>query len=285
MRIAAFAACVFVMCTGAAHAQGLTGSGGSSSTADVVERAIIARPATTTRRFNMDVYGSYVDGLPLQEATDFKGWTAGLDFTAPLNRTMQLRVLLPVRTEGDAVLVSNDEDIHIKGWSGIFDFATLFFEHQVIGRDGGPNRFAYFLGLGWRTGVLETGTYDRYNHQGRSVHLGVRYERRLTTLGTLLLDAEYRDYEVSDDLNPQSLHDDRFDLFRVTGAWIGPRWGVLTPALELSAQAVKSYLPVSIIPELFLHAGRAVEIKAGVPLALTSDGPDWGADLRATITF
>ena len=178
-------------------------------------RPLIARPATTTSSFNMDIYASYVDGQALQEADDFKGWTAGFDFTLPINQTMQLRMLLPLRTEGEAELRANAAQIDIEGWGGVFDFATLFFEHQLVGRDGGANRFAYFLGAGYRTGVLETGTPDKYNHQGRSLHAGARYERHWSGFGVLLLDAEYRSYEISDDLNPANANDDRFNLFRL----------------------------------------------------------------------
>lgn len=251
---------------------------------DAVARPLIARPATTTTVFNLDVYGTYVDGQSLQEAEDFRGWTVGLDATVPLNRAMQLRVLLPVRTEGEAVLRAGGEDIDIEGWGGLFDYGTLFFEHQLRGRDGGPNRFAYSLGIGWRTGVLETGTPDKYNHQGRSLHLGGRYERRLKA-GTLLVDAEYRSYEVSDDLNPANLNDDRFNLFRLTGAWMGVRRGALTPAVELTTEVVEDYVAVSVVPELFLRTGRTVEIKLGAPVGLTADAPDWGASLRATLAF
>ncbi|MGE0623089.1 MAG: hypothetical protein AB7I04_11415 [Pseudomonadales bacterium] len=260
-----------------------TSETGASESA--LERPLIARPATTSRRFNMDVYATYVEGLALQEADDFRGWTVGLDFTLPLTRAMQLRALLPVRTEGEAVLRASDEDIDIEGWSGLFDFGTLFFEHQLVGRDGGANRFAYYLGMGWRTGVLETDTPDKYNHQGRSIHLGGRYERRFVAGSTVLVDAEYRSYEISDDLNPANLNDDRFNLFRLTGAWMGAKRGVLRPAVELTAQAVEDWLPVSVVPELFLLTGSTMTVKFGIPVGLTADAPDWGAEMRATLAF
>ncbi len=250
------------------------------------ERPLIARPATTTRKLNMDVYGTYVDGLALQEAKDFRGWTVGLDFTLPISRWMQLRLLMPVRTEGKAVITAGDIDSDIKGWSGIFDFGTLFFEHQLTGRDGGPGRFAYSLGLGWRTGVLETDTPDKYNHQGRNALLGVRYERRFSGGSTALLDAQYRYYEVSDDLNPASLHHDTFNFIRLTGTWMGPRRGVFRPAVELNSEFVpKGYIALSIVPEVFFRPANAFEIKVGVAAGLTSDAPDWGTEMRATILF
>lgn len=263
---------------------------GAARAAEVDDRELLrplyARPATTTTSFNMDAYVSYVDGLALQEAKDFKGWTAGVDLTAPLNRTMQLRFHLPVRTEGEAVLVSNGGKIDIDGWSGIYDYATLFFEHQLTGRDGGPNRFAWYLGAGWRTGVLETGTPDKYNHQGRSLHLGGRFERRLGGGGSLLLDAEYRSYEMSDDLNPASLSDDRFNFLRITGSWIGASRGVFTPALELTADAVLTgYFAAAVVPEVFLSAGNRLVLKLGVPVGVSSDAPDWGSQVRATFRF
>ena len=255
------------------------------SAAEELTRPLYARPATTTTAFNMDVYVEYYDGLKLQEAVDLEGWTAGLDFTLPFNRTMQLRFLLPLRTEAQGVLRSNGEDVDIDGWGGTFRFASLFFEHQLVGRDGGPDRFAYTLGIGHRTGVLETDTGDKYNHRGRSLDAGLRFDRLLSAGGALLLDAELRFFDESDDLNPGSLVEDSFLFGKVTGAWLLAARGRLTPALELTADIGENHLAASLVPELYLRTTESLELKLGVPLGLTSDAPDWGAQARLTLTL
>jgi hypothetical protein len=249
------------------------------------DRPLYARPATTTASFNMDAYFEYFDGLTLQEAGDVEGWTAGLDFTFPFSRSMQLRFLLPLRTEADGILVDSGDDVNIEGWGGTYEFASLHFEHQLVGVEGGPNRLSYALGLGHRTAVLETSIGDKYNHRGRSLHTSLRYDRVLAGGGALLADLEVRFYEESDDLNPGDLRDDRFFLLKFAGGWIGSRRGALTPALELTADVVEDYLAVSVVPELYLGATDSLSVKLGVPVGVTSDAPDWGAQLRLSLDF
>ena len=250
-----------------------------------VARLLYARPATTAAGFNMDAYVQYFDGLTLQEAVDVEGWTAGLDFTFPFNRSMQLRFLLPVRTEADGVLLEGGDEIDIEGWGGTFDFATVSFEHQIMGVTGGPNRLSYQVGAGHRTSVLETSVGDKYNHRGRSLHVGLRYDRLLATGSALLADLEVRFYEESDDLNPGDLIDDRFFFVKFAGGWVGSPGGRLTPALELTAEMVEDYFAASLVPELFLHTTDRLTLKFGVPLGITSDAPDWGAQVRLSLDF
>jgi len=250
-----------------------------------VERPLYARPATTAESFSLDAYFEYFDGLTLQEAVDVEGWTAGLDFTFPFSRSMQLRFLLPVRTEADGTLIDGGDEVDIDGWGGTYRFASLHFEHQLVGLDGSPNRLSYALGLGHRTAVLETSIGDKYNHRGRSLHTSLRYDRVLASGGALLADLEVRFYEESDDLNPGDLMDDRFFLVKFAGGWIGSRRGALTPALELTADVVEDYFAVSVVPELYLGATDTLSVKLGVPVGITSDAPDWGAQLRLRLDF
>ncbi|MEM8768619.1 MAG: hypothetical protein AAGE43_14315, partial [Pseudomonadota bacterium] len=238
-----------------------------------------------THSFNMDAYVEVFDGLDLQEAVSLEGWTAGLDFTLPINRTMQFRFLLPVRTEADGVLVDGGDDIDIKGWGGTFRFATLAFEHLIVGENGGPNRLAYMVGAGVRTANLETDTPDRYNHQGRSLHLGIRYDRVLARGGVLMLDTELRFYEESDDLNPGDLIDDRFFWGTINGAWLLKERGPFTPGVELTAALGENWTALSVVPELFIAAGDVVDLKFGVPIGVTTDAPNWGAQFRLTANF
>ena len=260
-------------------------AGADSEDESTLPRPLFARPATTAKSFYMDAFIEYFDGLALQEAVDLEGWTAGLDFTLPFRRGMQIRLLLPVRTEADAVLVDDGEDISIEGWGGTFRFATLFFEHQVVGLDAGPDRLSYFLGYGNRTAVLNTGTPDRYNHQGRSIHGGLRYDRLLSGGGRLIFDGEIRSYEVSDDLNPENLIDDRFLLGTFNAAWIGKRYGAVTPALELTTNIIDSFFAASLVPEVILRGTDTFEFKFGIPVGLTSDASDWGAQFRLTVNL
>ncbi len=259
--------------------------GAAGSVAAEIERPLYARPATTTESFNMDAYFEYFDGLALQEAVELEGWTAGFDFTFPLNRSMQLRFLLPLRTEAEGTLVDGGDDVDIDGWGGTYRFASLYFEHQLVGVDGGPNRLSYQLGAGHRTAVLETSIGDKYNHRGRSLHAGLRYDRLLASGSALLADLEIRSYEESDDLNPGNLNDDRFFLVKFAGGWIGSGRGRISPALELTADLVEDYFAASVVPEVFLRTSDSLSLKFGVPVGITADAPDWAAQVRLSLDF
>jgi hypothetical protein len=248
-----------------------------------VERPLYARPATTAESFTMDAYFEYFDGLMLQEAVDVVGWTAGLDFTFPFSRSMQLRFLLPVRTEADGTLLDGGDEVEIEGWGGTFRFASIFFEHQLIGVEGGANRLSYTLGLGHRTSVLETSIGDKYNHRGRSLHTGLRYDRVLASGAALLADLEVRFYEESDDLNPGDLIDDRFFLVKFAGGWVASPGQRFTPALEVTADFVDDYFAASLVPELYFNASEMLTLKLGVPIGITSDAPDWGTQIRLSL--
>lgn len=248
-------------------------------------RPVYARPATTASGFLLEGFYEAFEGLDLQEAVALDGWSAGFDFTFPFNRSMQLRFLLPARTEADGIFVNTGDDAEIEGWGGTFDFATLYFEHQLVGVDDGPNRLAWFGGLGNRTAVLNTGTPDRYNHEGRSAHVGIRYDRLLGGAGKFFLDTEFRFYERSDDLNPADLIDDNFWLGTVTAAWLGAPLGAFTPGLELMADFGDGHTSASIVPELILTTGKTLDLKLAVPVGLTDDAPNWRAQFRLTFAF
>ena len=264
----------------------LLGMVASPVVADDINRPVFARPATTVDAFLLEGFLETFDGLDLQEAVALDGWTAGLDFTFAFRPGMQFRFLLPVRTEAEGVFVSNGEETDIEGWGGTFDFASLFFEHQLIGvDDNGPNRFGWFIGIGNRTANLETGTPDRYNHQGRSFHLGVRYDRRLQQLGTLFLDTEFRYYDPSDDLNPGDLLDDTFWLGTVTAAWLLPSRGALTGGVELINEFGEDWYAASLAPEIILAGSEKLDLKLAVPIGLSSDAPNWGTQFRLTLAL
>jgi hypothetical protein len=264
---------------------GLLLSMSMTSLAAAQTRPVYARPAATMSSFNMEAYFQYVEGLSLQEAVDLDGWTTGLDFTWPFRPNMQLRFLLPIRTEAEAVLIRTGEDIDIEGWGGIFNYATLYFEHQVVGVGEGSNRVSYFAGYGQRTGVLNTGTPDKYNHQGRSLHGGLRYDHDLGGGGLLILDSEIRFYLASDDLHPGDEVDDTFFLGSLKAAWLAGSIGAFTPGVELVADIASGYVAASVVPELILHGSESLDLKLAVPVGISDDAPDWGAQLRMTLSF
>jgi hypothetical protein len=107
----------------------------------------------------------------------------------------------------------------------------------------------------------------------------------LSSGAVLLADLELRFYEESDDLNPGNLDDDRFFLLKFAGGWIGSPRGRLTPALELTADVVEDYFALSLVPELYLRTSDVLSLKLGVSVGVTSDAPNWGAQLRLSLNL
>ncbi|MDA1074486.1 MAG: hypothetical protein O3A63_06965 [Proteobacteria bacterium] len=247
-------------------------------------RPIYARPAATAEGFRLDSYFEYYDGLLMQEAEDLKGWTAGFDLTLPLTSTMALRLLLPVRTEADATIIGTGQDIEIEGWMGVFDFASLYFEHQLSGTQGQPSRFAYYLGFGSRTSTLKTGTHDEYQHQGRNFQVGGRYDYKADS-GSLFVDTGVRWYEPSDDLNPGDPGNDSFWLLTIRTAWLWNGTGTFTPGVELVVDAGESYLSASVVPEIIWQPSDFFHARLGVPLGVSSDAPDYGGQVEISLNF
>lgn len=250
-----------------------------TSLADDHRTPLIARSAATSDGFYGAVRFDYFDGLDLQEATDLSGWTTALDGTIPISPSMQLRVLLPFRTEAKGTLVKDGTDIEVDGWGGTYDYTSLFFEHQLLGGSAGINHFSYFVGFGARTAVLNTSTPDRYNHTGRSLHLGFRYTRKMNR-ARLFVDSEFRRYERSDDLNPGDLRKDDFEMFLLTFSWLADASSRHTPAIELTTRKADNYTDIALVPEYLISVSSSLELKLGLPIGLSAQAPNYGAKVE-----
>jgi hypothetical protein len=249
-------------------------------------RPIVTRYAKTASSVQVDVTGRYFTQVQMQEADHFDGWGVDLDFTVPFHRTMQFRLLLPIYTDGDAREKETHEDIDIHGYGGVFDFATLFFEQQILAESHAGYNLGYYLGFGYRTDRLKTNIGDYYNHRGRNALAGVRADHwfqgpDIHVLGKL--GARY--YFDSDDLNP--VGGDEFWLFEGDAAAVFKPWyGRIYPAVELLYRGIETdYVELSLVPELILAASASVDVKVGGLVGLTNDGEQWGARLQLSGRF
>ena len=248
-------------------------------------RPIHTRPAATVKSFYLDAYVEYFDGLLMQEATDVKGWTAGLDFTFPFRDNMQIRFQLPVRTEAEAFLLLDESIIDLEGWTGIYDYAALYLEHQLSGGGGEPGNFSYYLGIGFRTSALKTGTEDEFLHRGRTYHMGIRYDYQAENgSSAYFIDTGLRTYAETDDLNPNSMSKDKFNMMIVRAGWLHPGTS-FTPGVEVVADLGDDYSNITLVPEIIWHGSDVFHARLGLAVGASSDAPDYGGEIMVTFNF
>lgn len=261
-------------------------SGGLAAEANYYPQPIFNRYARTSSKITVDATARYFEDVELQEADSFDGWGLDLDITFPFFETMQLYFVIPFYTDGEAETIEDGEDIDIDGYGGVFDFASIIFEHQVLAESKRGFNFAYYLGAGNRLGGLDTSINDTYNHRGKVMHLGVRADRlwrdkQIQLIGKL--GARY--YWDTDDLNPNG--GDTFWRVEAEGAAIFKPWaGFIYPAVELLYRSIKAdYIELPVAPQLIFAVHPAVEIKVGGVFGLTDDGEQLGARFRLTGRF
>jgi hypothetical protein len=249
---------------------------------------IFNRYAKTASEIYAQFTAKYFEGVELQEGDDFDGWTLMADATFPFLGNMQIHALVPFYTEGEIRLDITGEKTDVDGNGGVFEFATLSFEHQLIDESDHGFNLAYYIGFGGRTDRLETDFGDVINHRGKVVPGGVRYDQRFPGSRMRLLgNLGARYYYDTDDLNPASEADDTFWIYELNGAAVfGPFGGFAFPAAELLINGIDGdYLSVSLLPELILSASAHLELKLAGVIGLTDDGEDYGARFQLTGRF
>lgn len=233
-------------------------------------------------------------GVELDEAEEFDGWTAAAEMTVPFAQKFQMRLAFPFRTEGDAVVkdehfIMPGESIDIEGSGGVFDFLTLTFEHELLAAKENGYGLAYYLGGGAAASSLDTtlkrpgtGT-DKINHQGTVYMAGIKVERawgEMQTLSNLGL----RYYHRSDDLNPGG--SDQFAVADLRFALMFSPWGRLYPVLEFTYLGDLSDMnQVTLLPEVLLPLNEHIDLKAGAAVGLGGNGNELGGQAQVTVKF
>lgn len=254
---------------------------------------IFTRYARIYQAPTLDFGVEFFKDKPLEEATNFDGYTLTLDFTWPINDRSQIEVFLPLYTEGEANLATPlRHPVDIEGYNGVNDFFSLIYERRFTWLEGvtGVN-VAWLAGIGWSLDPLEVTldngiVTDRYNHSGSNVQIGLKFDDDIrggdmTLLGNLRL-AMYRD---TDDLN-LSDGDSNFNLLSATGAVMFNQYGRFTPVLEAILEAdFKDYVAFSLAPEAIYTFGDSLDVKLGIPFRLTSDGQKYAANLEMSYRF
>lgn len=104
---------------------------------DTLPAPMLTRSAQTEQSVSLITNARYFEDAKLEEADRFDGFQGDFELTAPVNETMQFRLILPVYTDGTARLTAppTGERIHIDGTAGTFDFPSVLFDRvQLVNR-------------------------------------------------------------------------------------------------------------------------------------------------------
>ena len=259
---------------------------------------LMTRYAETAKKITLNAGAHIFNGVDLQEADKFDGYTVDADLTVPIPYTKhwQLRLSYPFYTDGEARLTNpgqpdTGKKIDISGYGGVFDFANVQLEYQFRDESEHGYNMAAYGGVGEALRFLQTTTVDKdvYNHAGQVALLGLKADwhhgddwRFVANLGT-------RYYFTSDDLNPSdsSISGDQFFLLEASFAAIYHPWKApFFPVAELVYQGVISdYNSVLFVPEIIYAINSHLELKAGAPIGLTGDGESFGGRFQITTRF
>lgn len=233
---------------------------------------------------------------PMEEMTDFDGYTLTLDFTYPINDRSQLEFLLPAYTNGDGDYdkPGNPYDgahSDVKGWGGVRDFPSIIYERRFSWlEDKTGANVAWLAGAGRRFDTLKV-TYhgdeiDRFNHTGYNYQFGLKMDGDIKQGSlTLLGNMRYVGFVDSDDINLTG-DDTAFGVLTTSGAIMFNDYGRFTPVLEAILEAdLKDYTAFSLAPEVIYSLSDKFDVKLGVPFRLTSDGQKVAADLELAYRF
>jgi hypothetical protein len=257
---------------------------------------IFTRYARIYKAPTLDFRAEYFRDKPMEEMTDFDGYTLTLDFTWPFNDRSQLEVLLPLYTNGDGDYDKPGDPfdgVHadVTGLGGVRDFPSIIYERRFSWLEDmtGAN-VAWLAGIGRRLDTLKVkykgDEIDRFNHTGFNYQFGLKMDGDIKQGSmTLLGNLRYVRFQDSDDINLTG-DDTAFGVLYANGAIMFNDYGRFTPVLETLLEAdFKDFLAVSLAPEVIYTLSDNFDVKLGVPFRLTSDGQKVAANLELTYRF
>lgn len=263
-----------------------------SLTAATLPRPLLTRPAQTEHSVSIIGNFHYFEDEKLEEADQFDGYGIDFELFVPINQTMQFRFILPAYLDGDARLTkpATYQRIDIDGTAGTLDLPSVLFEHQFVSEEASGYNLAYYLGGGttireW--GKLDTTHGDRFNHQGRLLRYGLKYEHESDNgAARWLANLGVRQYFGSDDLNPAQ-SGDNFKFLEVMGAGVfDTRHESIFPAVEVQYLSdLENYHALLLVPQAILSVHENIDLKTGVPFRLTNNGESWGVRFQMDASF
>lgn len=252
---------------------------------------ILTHFAQTQSETSMELSATSFSDVTLDEADNFDGWTTALEITVPFSSDKQVRLFLPFHTDGDARLTKpglalTGKTIDIEGDGGVFDYATIQYEHQVRFANKSDYNLAYTIGGGFRTRPLDTTHGDRFNHSGRVLLIGAKADTYIYDgEAQLLVNTGIRLYNHADDLHPDNK--DNWTWADIKAAVIFGRWGEhVQPVIEVAYLGdFSDYNELAFMPEVILSLNKSVSLKVAAIVGLGGDGNQSGAVSSLSISF
>jgi hypothetical protein len=228
-----------------------------------------------------DAYAEYYKDRQFEEIDKVDATELRVDLAFPILSRSQIRLSLPFYTDGDGRRIETGESTDIDGNGGTFNFASVAYEYQFMDATQDAIDLMGYAGLGHRTDKIDTSHGDKMNHRGRNVQGGIRLGREMNSSTSLLGDIGFLYYWDTDDLDPSGQEETSF-WHLMTSAAVIMHDGPFKPALELTYRGdLNHYNNLAIVPEL-IYSFKAVDLKLGVPVGLTSDADDYGVTLGFT---
>jgi hypothetical protein len=260
---------------------------GADEAPDYELRPILTHYAKTATKVTFTAEFKAFRDLELQEAENFDGIGTDVELVIPFAKRFQLRLYAPIYTAGSARLVNPPhKNIDIWGWGGTLDFSNVQLDWQFLTESDHGFNMAVGGGVGYALRYLNTSIKDKYNHVGRVLLGGLKFDRKINDLVTVVANAGVRYYWESDDLNPSEGGDSFGHADLSVAGVFNPFHHTVYPVLELAyAGDFSGYNSVTVMPEIIWPINTHFELKAGATLGLTSDGERVGARVQAVARF
>jgi len=257
---------------------------------------IFTRSARIYQAPTLDFQAEYFREKPMEEMTDFDGYSLTLDFTWPINDRSQLEFFLPAYTNGDGDYdkPGNPYDgahSDVKGLGGVRDFPSIIYERRFAWlEDKTGANVAWLAGFGHRLDTLKVDyqgeEIDRFNHAGYNFQVGLKLDDDIRNGAMSLLgNLRYVMFRDTDDINVTG-DDVNFEILYASGAVMFNAYGNFTPVLEsILEYDFEDYTAFSLAPEVIYSFAEKWDVKLGAPFRLTSDGQKYAAEFELTYRF
>jgi len=264
-----------------------------------VVEPLFTKSAKIYSDITIDTMIGYYNDRELEEIESIDATEVLFDVTIPIFKQTQIRLTLPVYTDGKGKYKHtgnigkntgtnvDGKSVDINGNAGTYEFATISLEYQINDfASDGYNLLAYG-GYGTRTSYLDTTYGDNLNHAGELVKIGLRYDSEFAQYNSnLFTTIEYRHYFDTDDINPGNDEGTSFDIINISGALIWTTNSSLHPVVEVMYSTdLNNYHAFSIAPELIYSMNSAIDLKLGTPIGISSDADKYGVRFGLTARF
>jgi hypothetical protein len=265
---------------------------------------IFTRLARTSDKITISTTFRGSRDVELQEADHLNSWGFDAELVVPFLKRFQLRLNVPIHTEGSADLLTipilddkgrrvgtqPHDRVHLDGNGGVFDFASAQLEYQFLTEEQSGINMTASVGYAKRLDWLQTDrkVSGKFNHKGEYYIGQIRMDRKMNDWLTLVGHLGFRRYFISDDLNPAGNDDgDVFTHYEIFMAGVFDPWkSSIFPVLEVAFTGdFGNYNSVLVVPEIIWAVNTHLELKAAVPFSVTTDGESIGVRVQAVARF